>query len=406
MNRLLLLPAAAAVLAAGSAHAQQRGIVPGELTRGTLSATDPRLSGDAHYDEYVFSGRGGETVVISMESGAFDTFLHLGSLRTGQWQPLSTDDDGGGGTSSRIELRLPASGTYAVRASSVSGGVGEYTLSLVGGVYVGPASAPEPEEGEPYDGGRGARGGRGAFLQPGRRVDASFSASDPVMDNREPFHVYTYSGRRGERLVIDTASRDFDAYLVLGTPGGRHGVDSTLARDDDGGGDRDARIDFTLPADGQYVIRVNPVEAGTGRYILLVQSNLRSYGDDGGFDRGYGGPIDRRLAGRWGLTMPGSGVDPRDWRSVAGGAWMGILIVTPDGRYTWRREGRPASSGRLEPFTPSGESVPLFRYFRISDGEEDFYVFFARTRTEFYMQVNRVDTNVEVARGYADARWR
>jgi len=404
MNRLLLLPAAAAVLAAGSAHAQQRDLVPGQPTRGTLSATDPRLPDDAHYDEYVFSGRGGETVVVSMESGAFDTFLHLGSLRTGQWQPLSTDDNGGGGTGSRIELRLPASGTYAVRASSVSGGVGEYTLSLVGGSYVGPGSGPEL--GEPYDGGRGARGGRGAFLQPGRRVDASLSASDPVLDNGEPFHVYTYSGRRGERLVVNASSRDFDAYLVVGTPGGRHGVGTELARDGDGGGDRDARIDITLPTDGQYVIRVSPRVAGTGRYMLLVQSNLRSYGDDGGNDSGYGGPIDRRLAGRWGLTIPGSGVDPRDWRSVARGASMGILIVAPDGRYTWRREGRPSSSGRLEPFTPRGESVPSFRYFQISDGEEDFYVFFARTRTEVYMQVNRVDTDAVVAHGYADARWR
>ncbi|HEU4456603.1 MAG TPA: PPC domain-containing protein, partial [Longimicrobium sp.] len=189
MNRLVLLPAAAAVLAAGSAQAQQRTIVPGQLTRGTLSTSDPRLTDDTFYDEYVFSGRRGETVVVSMESGTFDSFLHLGVLRYGQWQSLSTDDDGGGGTNSRIQLQLPEDGTYAIRANSLSRDVGEYTLSLVGGRAGSAGSGKEGVVGmydaaptQPYGGGRGGR-----FLEPGRRIDAYLSSSDPVLDGREPF---------------------------------------------------------------------------------------------------------------------------------------------------------------------------------------------------------------------------
>jgi hypothetical protein len=276
MNRLLILPVAAALLAAGSAHAQQRSIVPGQLTRGMLSTTDGRLTDDTYFDEYVFSGRRGETVVVSMESGSFDAFLHLGVLRYGQWQVLSTDDDGGGGTNSRIELQLPEDGTYAIRANSVSRAFGEYTVSLVGGRA---GSGVPGKEGvgvydagtaQPYTGGRGGR-----FLEPGRRVDGYLSSSDPVLDGREPFHIYTYSGRRGETLSIIARSTDFDAYLVIGTAGGRHGVASALARNDDGAGGRDARIDFTLPYDGEYVIRVNPMVAGTGNYTLEVQSSFR-----------------------------------------------------------------------------------------------------------------------------------
>jgi len=277
MNRLLILPAAAALLAAGTAHAQQqRTLVPGQLTRGMLSSSDARLTDDTYFDEYVFSGRRGETVVVRMESGSFDTFLHLGVLRYGQWQSLSTDDDGGGGTNSQIELQLPEDGTYAIRANSLSRDVGEYTLSLVGGRAGSGVSGKEglgvydAGTAQPYGGGRGGR-----FLEPGRRVDGYLSSSDPVLDGREPFHIYTYSGRRGETLSIIARSSDFDAYLVIGTPGGRHGVASALARNDDGAGGRDARIDFTLPYDGEYVIRVNPMVAGTGNYTLEVQSSFR-----------------------------------------------------------------------------------------------------------------------------------
>jgi len=286
MNRLLL-PVAAVLLAAGSADAQeqQRSIDPGELTRGTLSADDPQLPTDSHYDEYFFNGRRGETVVVSMESEAFDAFLHLGVMRYGRYQELATDDDGGAGdgNNSRIELRLPEDGAYVIRASSVVEATGVYTLSLAGGRALGPGQGMGPEvAGE----GRGAASGAGpgeyaltGVVEAGWRVENELSASDPPRGRREPFHAYAYYGRRGERLTITARSIDFDAYLVLGTPGGGYGMRRPLGRNDNGGGGRDARIVHTFREDGEYEIRVNAKGAGTGSYTLEVESSL---GDRGG----------------------------------------------------------------------------------------------------------------------------
>ncbi|MBW3534216.1 MAG: F0F1 ATP synthase subunit alpha, partial [Gemmatimonadetes bacterium] len=66
-------------------------------------------------------------------------------------------------------------------------------------------------------------------------VNGYLDHSDPELDGGERYHIYTYRGRRDERVTIDLRSDEFDSYLVLGTPGGRHGIQSALARDDDGG---------------------------------------------------------------------------------------------------------------------------------------------------------------------------
>ena len=121
MTKRFLLPLAAVVLAAGSAAAQQpRSIVPGEVTRGSLSTSDPRDAGK-YYDDYVFAGRRGETVIVNMESRSFDTYVYLGTLRRGTFQEVGRDDDGGNGTNSRLEVQLPEDGTYVIRASALGG---------------------------------------------------------------------------------------------------------------------------------------------------------------------------------------------------------------------------------------------------------------------------------------------
>ncbi|HLM69530.1 MAG TPA: hypothetical protein VK358_18455, partial [Longimicrobium sp.] len=104
MNKLLWLPLAAAVLTSGTASAQ-RSLVPGEITRGTLSNADPALDNGAYYDEYYFDARRGETVVLLMDSNAFDAYLRLGTeRRAGGFRELAYDDDGGDGRNSRLQF--------------------------------------------------------------------------------------------------------------------------------------------------------------------------------------------------------------------------------------------------------------------------------------------------------------
>ncbi|HEX5870871.1 MAG TPA: PPC domain-containing protein [Longimicrobium sp.] len=407
-----LLPLAAVALTAGSAAAQ-RPIVPGELTRGSLGSSDPRNRDDSYYDEWAFSGRRGETVIVTMESGAFDTYLYLGTLRRGNYQEIARDDDGGDGTSSRIQVRLPEDGSYVIRASSLRQRTGPYTLTLVGGRAADDAGWDD-DDSEPIDPvygdpGTGYDRRDGGPLSAGDRVRGRLSDADPSLDNGAAFHLYTYQARRGERLTLTLRSQEFDAYLVIGTRGGRHGIGTVVARDDDGAGGRDSRIDVALPTAGEYVIRVNSLMPATGEYTLEVESSLGGgsprprpgeYDDEDDYADSPGA-LDQRLVGRWGLTVPGARVQGDDWSSVSAGATMGILTVDESGAYTWRKNGRTLR-GQLVPFTPRRDAQPGTRYFSINDGRDEYYVFFTRSGRQRYMQVNARRTGEVVAHGYRE----
>ncbi|HVH11416.1 MAG TPA: hypothetical protein VM759_00120, partial [Longimicrobium sp.] len=343
MKKLLWLPLAAAALSSVPAAAQ-RTIVPGEITRGTLSNGDPTMDG-SYYHDYAFEARRGETVVLLMDSDAFDSYLRLGmERRSGGWRELAHDDDGGNGRDARLEFVIPEDGRYVVRASSFRGrSTGAYTLVLAGGrASGGYGYDPDPPP-------LRRRNGRGdGTVRAGERIDERLSSADRRLDNGEPFHLYEYDGQAGERIRISLRSTDFDAYLVLGTPGGRHGVGNVLVRNDDDGGDRDAYIEHTLPKDGVYVIRVNPFASGRGEYTLEVDSDLRDedvYYGGGEYDEAddydqadaSDGEVDWRLIGEWAITEPAAGVQTGDWSSVSARAALGILSIDESGTYTWRR---------------------------------------------------------------------
>jgi len=81
-------------------------------------------------DEWLFEGVEGDVITISMISTDFDTFLDL-------YDPflfrLAMDDDGGGGSNSRISsVELPLTGVYTIVARAFSPiQEGDYTLSLM-----------------------------------------------------------------------------------------------------------------------------------------------------------------------------------------------------------------------------------------------------------------------------------
>ena len=420
MNKWFLPPLVAAALAAVPAAAQ-RPIVPGEVTRGALTSDDPQLADDTYYDDWTFVGRRGETVIVSMESRAFDAFLYLGTLRRGVFQQIQTDDDGGNGTNARLEVQLPEDGTYVIRASSLNESLGQYTLTLTGGrAGYGPGRYDEPAA-DPYrpvrpgpGSGRAERAERGAYLSAGRSYYGRLYSGDPTLDNGAFFHTFRYAGRRGERVTLTLrGTGGFDPYLVLGTAGGRHGVQSALARDDDGAGGRDARIVYTFPNDGDFVIRVQSLLPASGEYTLDVESSLGGYsGRPGGTgyedqrgDEYDGEALDQRLVGRWGLTLPGARVQQDDWASASASASLGILTVDEEGAYTWRKNGRTLR-GQLLPYTPRRDAQPGVRYYAINDGRDEFYVFFTSYRGQRYMQVNSRATHQVVAYGYRDGGMR
>jgi len=105
----------------------------GQTINGALSNADCLLPVGNRADGYSFSGTQGQGIAIAQNSGAFDTFLYL---LNANGNIIAQDDDGGGGTNSRIPagsgfFQLPATGTYYIYATSYDGNrLGNYTLSL------------------------------------------------------------------------------------------------------------------------------------------------------------------------------------------------------------------------------------------------------------------------------------
>jgi hypothetical protein len=106
----------------------------GQTVNGSLTTGSCPLGDGSFYQPYSFDGVAGQQISIFM-SASFDTYLFLmrpdGSL-------FLQDDDGGGGTNSRIPagsglVSLPTTGTYVIKANSFDPGVtGSFSLTFNG----------------------------------------------------------------------------------------------------------------------------------------------------------------------------------------------------------------------------------------------------------------------------------
>lgn len=101
---------------------------------GRLEHTDEKSQNGAYVDTYTFAGQAGDVLVITLESADFDAYVKLGSVEHGACRPLQADDNGAGGTNSRLRVRLPRTGDVHIHVSSRRrGGMGAYTLTVVPG---------------------------------------------------------------------------------------------------------------------------------------------------------------------------------------------------------------------------------------------------------------------------------
>lgn len=158
----------------------------GQTVNGTLSAGDCPLGDGSFYDAYTFSGTAGQQVSVFMSSTAFDTFLFLNNPDSSN---LTQNDDGGGGTNSRIPagsgfITLPTTGTYSIWANSwFPNQTGAYSLTLTG-------SAPTPV----------------IYIEQGTTNTAA--AIDSVTFVRGPFKIVNpnnFSADQHTRIIIFTS---------------------------------------------------------------------------------------------------------------------------------------------------------------------------------------------------------
>jgi outer membrane protein assembly factor BamB len=108
-------------------------ITIGQTVNGNLTTSDCPADDGTFYDVYSFSGTAGQRISISMSSNQFDTFL---ILNRPDGSVLAVNDDGGGGTNSRIPpngfITLPVTGTYTIYANAFDpdNTTGAYTLLI------------------------------------------------------------------------------------------------------------------------------------------------------------------------------------------------------------------------------------------------------------------------------------
>lgn len=217
----------------------------GDSITGTISADAPVNDEGYRVQLYRFNGREGQRIDIRLESEDFDTYLVL--YRDDGEPPTRLDDnDDSDGTNSRLIRTLEGSGPYLIEVRGFSQSVeGEYTLSLT---EIAPERPPEP-------------------ITFGAVREGVIDGRDPTDAQNRNYDAFRFSGLEGNRVQVIARSGDFDTFLRISSAEGEFQV---LASDDDGLGEgTDSRLNFTLPADGDYVIRVSPLnEDSEGLYSL------------------------------------------------------------------------------------------------------------------------------------------
>lgn len=141
----------------------------------------------------------------------------------------------------------------------------------------------------------------------------------------------------------------------------------------------EGRVDGSLTADGRMRLEGTVRSWPGGQYTVLVQAQLagrslagtyslsRSDGSEpqrGEFQLRGGAEFDARIVGVWGLLVPGAvanweldrGTYVERLQRVSVGAPGGVLVIEPDGGYTWSARGARAAGRLIFCATANGDS--------------------------------------------------
>lgn len=214
---------------------------------GSLAAGDCRLSTGEYIDFYRTSSSAPLTEEFLLTSSSIDAYF---IMLDAAGNPVAYDDDGAGGNNSSIRLIAPA-GQYILGASSYAAGqTGAYQLS----------SRALPAR---------TTCGLEAWVVPGVSFSRSLGSGDCTLDDGSYYDAYFVYLRAGQQITLTQRSTAFNAYLYL--VDGETG--SLLAEDDNAAGGNDARIVYTAPRAGPYLIAANSYSSGmAGTYTLTVST--------------------------------------------------------------------------------------------------------------------------------------
>ncbi|HEY9639141.1 MAG TPA: trypsin-like peptidase domain-containing protein [Coleofasciculaceae cyanobacterium] len=220
---------------------------------GKLDRTSGVLPSDSSYfNAYTFDGKAGQRVVIEMSSSELDSYL---ILLSSDGTDIAQDDDSGGGHNSKVEVSLPADGTYTILANSRgTGEMGSYNLRVAA------ASATPQQQGRAL----GQQQGRALLQEQG-----TLGPGSPVLQSDGSFYrEYSFQGNAGQTVTASLESPDFDTYLVILDANGQ-----PLGQNDDvSQNNTNSSLTVRLPAAGTYRVIANAYDRnGQGRYTLTVR---------------------------------------------------------------------------------------------------------------------------------------
>jgi hypothetical protein len=216
--------------------------VNGSLATTDATTTAGNGSAGAYMDDYTFSAVSGTTYTITLNSTAFDAYLRLYNGST----LLTSDDDGNGGTNSKIVYTSTVTGTLTIRCTSYyAASTGAYTVSLTA-----PAGPPALTLGVSTSGSLATTDGT---------TTAGSGSGTAYKDD------YSLSVVAGQQYTITLNSSAFDAYLRL------YNGSTLLASNDDGNGGTNSRIVYTAASTGTLTVRCTSYYSGsTGAYTVLA----------------------------------------------------------------------------------------------------------------------------------------
>ncbi|HYV34945.1 MAG TPA: pre-peptidase C-terminal domain-containing protein [Gemmataceae bacterium] len=194
---------------------------------------------------FTFDLKKGQLYKIDMVSKDLDSYLRLEDESGKQ---LAKDDDGGGLVNARINFYCRADGAYRIICTTFNSGTGPFTLT-VQEIPIAKAANLDLKDGM-------------------AKVDAKLTDKDAtdILQTHSVCKIYAIKLVKGKSYQIDMMSKDIDSYLRLEDPTGQQ-----LAKDDDSGDGRNARIQFTCPEDGEYRIVATTYFGGLGNFTVTIK---------------------------------------------------------------------------------------------------------------------------------------
>ena len=230
-------------------------LVVGRTMDGSLTRTDATINERGRFKVYRIDVKPGTRYSIVMRADAFDSFLSVARQVNGLTDYLASDDDGAGNSNAKLRWTPKVAGTYYLVAQSLKDdGLGDFTVKI--------DTLPSMIMTAPRN------------VSLGESMSGTLAETNPTTDDKGPYYqLYRLTARKGQRLVIEMKSTEFDAVVGIGRMiGDSLNIEET---DDDGGGEKDARLRFTVKEDGTYMIRAQGLDQNnTGAYTLMVSERV------------------------------------------------------------------------------------------------------------------------------------